>query len=162
MNCTSPRWGFQLYPYFVVVVAEVQHPISPAYTYPLTLWYSLQSQPCYFSHIWLRGLACLNEFELPTLGKVLFKDFILFSMEVYMDLIQCHLQFLSLGEREATLATLGVWKRMGKRFEYQNRKYPAGQSDEMKEKHLGSVPSKEETAILKLLDEYLKEKRKSQ
>jgi len=51
---------------------------------------------------------------------------------------------------------------MGKRFEYQYRKYPARQSDEMKEERLGSVPSKEETAILKLLDEYLKEKRKSQ
>ena len=51
---------------------------------------------------------------------------------------------------------------MGKRFEYQHRKYPTGQSDEMKEEHLGSVPSEEETAILRLLDEYLKEKRKSQ
>jgi hypothetical protein len=51
---------------------------------------------------------------------------------------------------------------MGKRFEYQHRKYLARQSDEMKEEHLGSAPSKEEAAILRLLDEYLKEKRKSQ
>jgi len=51
---------------------------------------------------------------------------------------------------------------MGDRFEYQNRKHPARRSDEMKKESLGSMPTEEETAILKLLDEYLKKKRKSQ
>jgi len=52
---------------------------------------------------------------------------------------------------------------MGDRFQHQHGKYPARQSDEMKKERLGSIPTKEETAILKLLDEYLKEKkRKSQ
>lgn len=49
---------------------------------------------------------------------------------------------------------------MGNRFEYQHRKYSARQSDEMKKEPLGSVPTEEEAAVLKLLDEYLKKKKK--
>jgi len=49
---------------------------------------------------------------------------------------------------------------MGNRFEYQHRKYSARQSDEMKKEPLGSVPTEEETAVLKLVDEYLKKKKK--
>jgi len=48
---------------------------------------------------------------------------------------------------------------MGDRLEYQNRKYSARQSNEMKKESLGSIPTKEETATLKLLDEYLKERK---
>ena len=49
---------------------------------------------------------------------------------------------------------------MGDRFEYQHRKYSGRQSDEMKKEPLGSVPTEEEAAVLKLLDEYLKKKKK--
>jgi hypothetical protein len=49
---------------------------------------------------------------------------------------------------------------MGNRFKYQTRKHPAWQSDEMKKEALGSVQTEEETAVLKLLDEYLKKKKK--
>jgi len=49
---------------------------------------------------------------------------------------------------------------MGDRFEYQHRKYRARQSDEMKKEQLGSVPTEQETAVLTLVDEYLKKKRK--
>jgi len=49
---------------------------------------------------------------------------------------------------------------MGDRFEHQHRKHPARQFDEMKKEPLGSVPTEEETAVLKLLDEYLKKKKK--
>jgi hypothetical protein len=37
-------------------------------------------------------------------STALFKDFTLFLTEMYMDLIQCYLQFMSLEEREAALA----------------------------------------------------------
>ena len=46
------------------------------------------------------------------------------------------------------------------RFEIQHRKHSARQSDEMKKEPLGSVPTEEETAVLTLLDEYLKKKKK--
>jgi len=49
---------------------------------------------------------------------------------------------------------------MGNRFEYQHRKHSARQSDEMKKEPLGSVQTEEETAVLKLLDEYLQKKKK--